>query len=86
MAADGLAGAEPEEGIISSPLAELMTRGPLTATVGIRLSEALEIMSARKISELPVIDAEGRPHGLIDVTDVLGEPAESVEQEQRKSA
>ena len=34
--------------------------------------DALAIMAERKISELPVIDADGRPAGLIDITDVVG--------------
>jgi arabinose-5-phosphate isomerase len=29
-------------------------------------------MAKRKISELPVVDGEGRPIGLIDITDVVG--------------
>ena len=29
-------------------------------------------MARRKISELPVVDGDGRPVGLIDVTDVVG--------------
>ena len=29
-------------------------------------------MAQRKISELPVVDGDGRPVGLIDVTDVVG--------------
>jgi CBS domain-containing protein len=29
-------------------------------------------MAQRKISELPVVDKEGRPAGLIDITDVVG--------------
>ena len=33
--------------------------------------DAVAIMAGRKISELPVVDAEGRPVGLIDITDVV---------------
>ena len=33
--------------------------------------DAVAIMAERKISELPVVDAEGRPVGLIDITDVV---------------
>ena len=31
-----------------------------------------KIMATRKISELPVVDGDGRPVGLVDVTDVMG--------------
>ena len=30
------------------------------------------MLSNRKISELPVVDGEGQPIGLIDITDVIG--------------
>ena len=33
--------------------------------------DAVAIMAERKISELPVVDADGRPVGLIDITDVV---------------
>ena len=33
---------------------------------------AVEIIRQRKISELPVIDADGKPVGMIDITDVIG--------------
>jgi arabinose-5-phosphate isomerase len=36
------------------------------------MSEAVQCMAQRKISELPVVDGEGRPVGLLDITDVLG--------------
>ena len=29
-------------------------------------------MKRKKISELPVVDAAGRPAGLLDITDVIG--------------
>ena len=29
-------------------------------------------MRQHKISELPVVDAQGRPVGLIDITDLIG--------------
>ena len=34
--------------------------------------DAVAIMAERKISELPVVDAAGKPRGLIDITDVVG--------------
>ena len=35
------------------------------------LSEAVEILSSKKVSELPVVDSAGIPIGLIDITDVI---------------
>jgi arabinose-5-phosphate isomerase len=54
------------------PIAEVMTRDPLTVPRKARMPEALDLMRARKISELPVVDEEGRPVGMIDVTDLIG--------------
>lgn len=54
------------------PIAEVMTRHPLTVSVGDKMGDAIDRMRAKKVSELPVIDAAGRPVGLLDVTDLIG--------------
>ena len=51
---------------------EVMTAQPVTVRTGTKMIDAVAIMAERKISELPVVDTEGRPVGLIDVTDVVG--------------
>ena len=56
---------------IDGPIAAVMTPSPATVTVGTRLLAACEILAERKISELPVVDVDGRPVGLIDITDVV---------------
>lgn len=60
---------------LDRPVSEVMTRHPLTVSVGSRVGAALDLMRARKISELPVVDGAGRPAGLLDVTDLIGLPA-----------
>jgi arabinose-5-phosphate isomerase len=60
---------------IDRPIREVMTAGPITVPVGARVAEALEILRRYKISELPVVDADGRPVGLVDITDLIGIPA-----------
>jgi len=57
---------------LDRPIAQVMTARPLTAALGTHMADAVALMARRKISELPVVDAEGRPAGLIDVTDVVG--------------
>jgi arabinose-5-phosphate isomerase len=32
----------------------------------------MEVLRQRKISELPVVDGDGRPAGLLDITDLIG--------------
>jgi len=54
------------------PIAEFMTRTPITVGPQVRMAEAIEIMRTRKISELPVVDELGRPIGMLDITDLIG--------------
>lgn len=70
---------------IDGPLADVMTRSPATIERGELLPVACEILSRRKISELPVVDDQGRPLGLIDITDVVGLEPEAEQVESRRS-
>ncbi len=54
------------------PIGEVMTPRPIMVPVGTRLTDAVEILRQRKISELPVVDASGNPAGMIDITDLIG--------------
>jgi arabinose-5-phosphate isomerase len=60
-----------DEGL-DRPICEVMTRQPLRVLPEARMSEVVELLADRKISELPVVDAQGRPVGLVDITDVIG--------------
>jgi arabinose-5-phosphate isomerase len=60
------------DGQLDQPIREVMTAHPLRVESGARMTDAIRIMAERKISELPVVDAEGKPLGLIDITDVVG--------------
>ncbi len=57
---------------LDRPISEVMTRNPLTTLAHKRLVDVVEVLSAHKISELPVVDDAGCPIGLIDITDVIG--------------
>ncbi len=50
---------------------EVMTRNPYTVGPDMLAAEALGIMKSHKIDELPVVDAAGRPVGMLDVQDLL---------------
>lgn len=54
------------------PIAGVMTRNPLTIRHGASLEDAIALLAERRLSELPVVDADGRPCGLLDITDVVG--------------
>ncbi|MDA7978573.1 MAG: KpsF/GutQ family sugar-phosphate isomerase [Pirellulales bacterium] len=59
------------EARLDGPVRDVMTVSPLTVEVDSRMTEAVAIMAQRKISELPVVDPQGCPRGLIDITDVV---------------
>ncbi len=56
---------------LDQPIREIMTRNPITLGPDVLLPEAIHLMSERKLSEVPVIDADRRPVGMLDITDVL---------------
>lgn len=60
-----------QDASLDRPVAEVMSRQFHTIDESQWLTSAVERMSAHKISELPVVDDEGRPRGLIDITDVV---------------
>ncbi len=57
---------------IDGPIRDVMTHRPKTVCTGSSMGEALGLLAERKISELPVTDEQGRPLGLLDITDVVG--------------
>jgi arabinose-5-phosphate isomerase len=60
------------EAQLDCAIREVMTPRPLSINVGSLVADAVEIITRRKISELPVVDAQGCPVGMIDITDVIG--------------
>ena len=55
----------------TTPVAEIMTKGPKVVKPDTLASEALAIFHKHRIDEIPVVDDHGRPVGLIDVQDVV---------------
>jgi arabinose-5-phosphate isomerase len=56
---------------LDRPIRDVMTRSPVTVSDATLVAEALRILKDRKIDEVPVLDARGRPVGLLDVQDIL---------------
>lgn len=54
------------------PISNVMTSRPRTVPLGAMLSDAVAILAELKISELPVVDADEAPVGLLDITDIVG--------------
>ncbi|HVJ66824.1 MAG TPA: KpsF/GutQ family sugar-phosphate isomerase [Caulifigura sp.] len=59
------------EDAFDQPIGDVMTRTPLTLSCNASLADVVDLLSVRKISELPIVDEEGRPVGMIDITDVI---------------
>jgi arabinose-5-phosphate isomerase len=57
---------------LDRPVAEVMTRTPVVVAPGARVTAALDVLKARKFSEVPVVGADGRPVGMLDITDLIG--------------
>lgn len=69
---------------LDRPISEVMTSHPCTIIRSALLPQALDLMSQRKLSELPVVDEHMHPVGLVDITDVIDPSA--AEQSFRKFA
>jgi len=67
-----LAGRGAEIDVLSRPVREFMTADPKHIHLGELASKALAILNEYRIDELPVLDADDRPVGIIDVQDLLG--------------
>ena len=57
--------------ILDRPVKEVMTKNPVSIGRDTLAAQALEILRRKKIDEVPVVDAQGRPVGLLDVQDLL---------------
>jgi len=56
---------------LDTPLSSVMTKRPTTIAPGHLAVEAMRLMGERKFNQLPVVDDDGRPIGLVDGQDLL---------------
>jgi CBS domain-containing protein len=59
--------------------AELMTPNPVSVRESATVREAIELLTRREISGAPVIDAAGRPVGVVSRADILVHDREAVD-------
>jgi arabinose-5-phosphate isomerase len=57
--------------VLRRPVSEVMTRNPKRVRGDQLASEAMAVMKQYRIDDLPVVDGEDRPVGLIDVQDLV---------------
>ena len=62
---------EKGEDLFNKKVGEVMTKAPTTIAPERLAAEAFEILTAKKIDEIPVVDKKGKPVGILDVQDVL---------------
>lgn len=60
-----------EAAALSKPISQVMTRHPKSIRADALASEAMAILHEGRFDELPVVDDDGRPVGLIDVQDLV---------------
>lgn len=60
------------EAELDEPVSTRMTTQFSAIRSGAKLTDAIEVMTSRKISELPVTDDADQPIGMLDITDLLG--------------
>ena len=56
---------------LKTPVASVMTRDPKRVSADALAGEAMAVMKRYRVDELPVVDADDRPVGLIDVQDLV---------------
>jgi arabinose-5-phosphate isomerase len=57
--------------ILDGPISRVMTRNPKVGRPGELLADAYRRLEEHRLDELPIVDADGRLAGLLDVQDVL---------------
>ncbi|MFH0877417.1 MAG: KpsF/GutQ family sugar-phosphate isomerase [Candidatus Omnitrophota bacterium] len=62
---------ETEPNLVLRKVKDVMTKRPITISRDHLASEAFRILKEKRIDEVPVVDAHGRPMGMLDVQDLL---------------
>ncbi len=63
---------EDDLSILTRPMAEVMTKNPVTVQKEALAVEVLKIVEKRKIDDLVVVDETGKVEGLVDIQDLPG--------------
>jgi arabinose-5-phosphate isomerase len=56
---------------MNTPIVDVMTRGPRTLADTSIVRDALALFRERRQDEIPVVDADGKPAGMLDVQDLI---------------
>lgn len=67
--------------VLSRPIEGVMAREVFTCTPRDRVGSIMRLMTDRRIRHIPVVDADGRLHGLISIGDVVKHRIDEVQRE-----
>jgi arabinose-5-phosphate isomerase len=56
---------------LAQPIASVMTARPTTLPSDALVRDAVQLITERRLDEIPVVDGDGRPLGLVDVQDLI---------------
>jgi arabinose-5-phosphate isomerase len=56
---------------LESPIASVMTRHPATLSTDSLVRDAVQLIQEKRLDEIPVVDRDGKPVGLVDVQDLI---------------
>lgn len=56
---------------LDAPVASVMTRHPATLAVDALVRDAVQLVQEKRLDEIPVVDREGKPVGLVDIQDLI---------------
>jgi arabinose-5-phosphate isomerase len=57
---------------LTQTIGEVMTKNPATLPADALVRDAVQLVREKRLDELPVVDGNGKPVGLIDVQDLVG--------------
>lgn len=60
-----------DAGLLSRPVREVMTAGPTSLRSSDLVRDAVTLVRASRLDEIPVVDEAGRPIGILDVQDLV---------------
>lgn len=58
-------------GWLDGPIAKVMTARPMCLTVEAVVRDAVRLVQDRRVDEVPVVDLDGKPIGMVDVQDLI---------------
>jgi arabinose-5-phosphate isomerase len=59
------------QSILNLPIEKVMTKGPIVMRESDLATKAVNLLKKKKVDEIPVVDDQMRPVGMVDVQDLV---------------